>query len=99
MVNEFGSILIEEATGATPSDLRRWIEGGMVNVEKEGRLRTAHKVFTILSKVEGPDNARALMFGTSPLLGNNNWLFEIGRGNGAKVLQAAKAYAKDPAIT
>jgi citrate lyase beta subunit len=94
MVQHFGGILIEEMSGATHSDLVQWIEGGVVNIEKEAKMRTGYEVFKILESVEGSVNARRLMFGSTPLLGGDDWFNVIKQGRHNDALAAARVHMR-----
>jgi hypothetical protein len=92
LVQYLGCILIEEMTGATGADLRRWLEGGFLNIDQEARLRTGHKALQIVAEVDGAFVARAWMIGMDPHLGDECPLVLIRQGRGRDVLVAARAY-------
>lgn len=98
MNNFFGTALIEQITGATPAALVKWIEGGMVNVEQEGRLRTGYEVFGILAEADGDLVARNTMLGMNPFLDDRCFIDVIRQDRLREALAAARVQASGSAF-
>lgn len=92
MVLYLGCILIEEMTGATGPDLRRWLEDGVISVEQEALIRTGYEAFQTIAGVEDPFTARSWMFGMNPQLDDECPIVLVRQGRGRDVLVAARAY-------
>lgn len=88
----FGSILIEEMTGAQPADLLRWTQGGTLDAGQEARLRTGYKVFMMLANHVDAGFAARLMYGMLPQLGDVACLDAIRAGQFRDVTTAVRAY-------
>lgn len=98
MNNHFGTALIEQMTGASPADLRNWLEGGVVNVEQEGRLRAGFEVFMTLSFADGWQLATRAMLGQSPFLADECFIDVIRQDRLREALAAARTQASGTAF-